>query len=65
MTGKPNKVWRSYRFTPEAYELSGQLAEKFGTNRTAVFEQAVRKLAEIEGLVPKPRGPKKKSQKGA
>lgn len=41
------------RLTAEAWELATKLARQLGLSRTAIFELAIREMAERRGLAPK------------
>lgn len=43
----------SYRLSEDALELIEQLKEKLGISQASVVEQAVRKLARLEGIADK------------
>jgi hypothetical protein len=65
MKDKSTKLWTSFRISHHGSELIATLAEKLGINKTAVVEQAVRKLAEREGVKAAPKRAEKNSGEGA
>lgn len=52
----PKKEQTSITLTPEARRLSDAIAEKLGITRSAVFEIAIRRLADLEGVECTPDG---------
>ena len=44
---------RNMRLTAEAWRLATEMAAQLGLTRTAIFELAIREMAERRGLAPK------------